>query len=122
MRSTLVVCRVLALAGIGMSFVPAATAADEKHVARGKVIYATGDAVEVNFGIDAGIAPGTVFEVVRTDGAGSVTLLGTVEITRAYPKSAIANFKPKRGVPVAKLDRQELPRQDDVIRPVSRRD
>jgi hypothetical protein len=75
-----------------------------------------GDYVLINLGIDAGVEPGTVLEVIRVAGKDAI-LLGTLTITKSvYPKEAVGTFTPARQVPVAKLRPEELPRKGDTVR------
>lgn len=81
---------------------------------RGSVQEVAGDFVRISIGIDAGLEPGSRLDIYRTDGGGQY--LGTLVVTRSlYPKEAVAEFKPKRSVPVAQLRPDELPRKGDTV-------
>jgi hypothetical protein len=89
---------------------------------RGRVEDVAGDLVTISVGIDAGVGVGTVLELYRTEGGGRY--LGTVKVTDAfnlYAKRAVAKFTPASGKSLAQLRPEELPRKDDLIRPVSER-
>jgi len=89
---------------------------------RGRVEDVAGDLVTISVGIDAGVGVGTVLELYRTEGGGRY--LGTVKVTDAfnlYAKKAVAKFPPASGQALARLRPEELPRKDDLIRPVSER-
>ena len=89
---------------------------------RGRVEDVAGDLVTISVGIDAGVGVGTVLELYRTEGGGRY--LGTVKVTDAfnlYAKRAVAKFTPASGKTLAQLRPEELPRKDDLIRPVSER-
>ena len=89
---------------------------------RGRVEDVAGDLVTISVGIDAGVGVGTVLEIYRTEGGGRY--LGTVKVTDAfnlYAKRAVAKFTPASGQPLARLRPEELPKKDDLIRPVSER-
>jgi len=86
---------------------------------RGEVERVAGDQVQISLGIDAGLAVGTVLDVIRMEG-GRGTFVGTVKVTSVqglYPKVAIVTFTPLRKVPLERLRPEELPRKDDVVRP-----
>ena len=73
-----------------------------------------GDFVHISIGIDAGLEPGSRLDVYRESGGGKY--LGTLVVTRSvYPKEAVAEFRPARGVPMAQLRPEELPRKGDVV-------
>ena len=73
-----------------------------------------GDFVHISIGIDAGLEPGSRLDVYRESGGGKY--LGTLVVTRSvYTKEAVAEFKPARGVPMAQLRPDELPRKGDVV-------
>lgn len=81
---------------------------------RGSVQEVAGDFVRISIGIDAGLEPGSRLDIYRTDGGGQY--LGTLVVTRSlYPKEAVAEFKPKRSVPVTQLRPDELPRKGDTV-------
>jgi hypothetical protein len=86
---------------------------------RGQVNRVLGDQLELSIGLDAGLAPGTVLDLYRTEGGGRY--LGTVKVTSAanlYPKQAIVTFTPARGnIPLDRLQPAELPRKGDEVRP-----
>jgi hypothetical protein len=89
---------------------------------RGRVEDVAGDLVTISVGIDAGLGVGTVLEIYRTEGGGRY--LGTVKVTDAfnlYAKQAVVKFTPASGQPLARLRPEELPKQGDLIRPVSER-
>lgn len=73
-----------------------------------------GDFVHISIGIDAGLEPGSKIDVYREAGGGKY--LGTLVVTKSvYPKEAVAEFKPARGVPVSQLRPDELPRKGDTV-------
>jgi hypothetical protein len=85
---------------------------------RGEVERVLGDQLQLSIGIDAGLAPGTVLDLYRTEGGGRY--LGTVKVTSAtnlYPKQAIVTFTPARGVPLERLRPEELPKKGDLVSP-----
>jgi hypothetical protein len=70
----------------------------------------------LNIGIDVGLEPGTVLELLRSDGKND-TVIGTVTITKSvYPKEAVGSFTPARKVPLKELKPEELPRKGDTVR------
>ncbi len=77
-----------------------------------------GDFVLISIGIDAGLEPGSRLDVYREGGGGKY--LGTLVVTKlVYPKEAVAEFKPMRGVPISQLRPDELPRKGDTVGQVS---
>jgi hypothetical protein len=83
---------------------------------RGAVIRVELDLLQLNIGRDAGLEPGTVLEVIRTDGKNE-SRLGTVTITKTlFPKEAVGAFTPARKVPFKDLAPEELPRKGDTVR------
>ncbi len=77
-----------------------------------------GDFVHISIGIDAGLEPGSRLDVFRESGGGQY--LGTLVVTKSvYPKEAVAEFKPARGVPISQLRPDELPRKGDTVGHVS---
>jgi hypothetical protein len=84
---------------------------------RGTVTKVSGEFVLVNIGIDVGLEPGSILEVVRTDDKNKTLTLGTITITKSvYPKEAVGTFTPARKVPLKELKPEELPRKDDAVR------
>jgi hypothetical protein len=70
--------------------------------------------VQISIGIDAGLEPGSRLDVYRESGGGKY--LGTLIVTKSlYPKEAVAEFRPMRGVPVSQLRPDELPRKGDTV-------
>ncbi|MDB5309758.1 MAG: hypothetical protein JWO38_3960 [Gemmataceae bacterium] len=68
----------------------------------------------VSIGIDAGLTNGAILDVYRADDGGHY--LGTVVISRVYPKEAVGTFKP--GDPlktIARLRPEELPKVGDTV-------
>ena len=86
---------------------------------RGTVVSdARGDLVQISIGIDAGLEPGSRLDVYRESGGGQ--FLGTLVVTKSItPKTAVAEFKPSRRVPIAQLRPDELPRKGDIVGVVS---
>lgn len=83
---------------------------------RGAVTKVVGEFVAINIGVDAGVEPGAVLEVIRIDGKNE-TSLGKVTITKTvYPKEAVGAFTPARKVPLSELKPEELPRKGDTVR------
>lgn len=81
---------------------------------RGTVTAYKDGYVQLSIGIDAGLTPGAVLDIFRSEGGGQY--LGTVMIERAYPKEAVAIFKPadvRRSI--AKLRAEELPKEGDTV-------
>ncbi len=77
-----------------------------------------GDFVHISIGIDAGLEPGAKLDIYRETGGGQY--LGTLVITKSvYPKEAVAEFRPARGVPVSQLRPDELPRKGDTVGHIS---
>jgi hypothetical protein len=73
-----------------------------------------GDFVHISIGIDAGLQPGSKLDVYRDTGTGQY--LGTLIVTsQVYPKEAIAEFRPARGVPTSQLRPDELPKKNDKV-------
>src|SRR5207248_4181899 len=54
--------------------------------------------VQLSIGLDAGVTPGAVLNISRLEGGGKY--LGTVYVTDARPKAAVAVFKPVSGKPM----------------------
>jgi hypothetical protein len=83
---------------------------------RGEVTDAAGELLTVSVGIDAGLAVGTVLDVVRVE---TGTYLGTAKVTSAlnlFPKQAIMTFTPKnRNVSPDRLPAGELPKKGDQV-------
>jgi len=78
-----------------------------------------GDFVHISIGIDAGLEPGSRLDVYRETGNGQY--LGTLVVTKSvYPKEAVAEFKPARGVSLSQLRPDELPRKGDTVGYVGR--
>lgn len=81
---------------------------------RGTVTNYKDGYVQLSIGIDAGLTPGAVLDIFRSEGGGQY--LGTIMIERAYPKEAVAIFKPadvRRSI--AKLRPEELPKVGDTV-------
>jgi hypothetical protein len=78
-----------------------------------------GDYALVSLGTDAGLEPGSRLAVYREGKEGRY--LGTLVVTKVYPKEAVAEFKPVRAVAVEKLRPAELPRKGDSVGLVSAR-
>ncbi len=77
-----------------------------------------GNFVAINIGIDAGLEQGSRLDVYRETEGGKY--LGTLVITKSiYPKEAVAEFRPARGVPISQLRPDELPRKGDTVGRVS---
>ena len=87
---------------------------------RGTVLKdASTDFVHISIGIDAGLEPGSRLDVYRETGGGQY--LGTLVVTKSiYPKEAVAEFKPARGVPFGQLRPDELPRKGDLVGRIGR--
>jgi hypothetical protein len=74
-----------------------------------------GEFVQISIGIDAGLEPGSRLDVFRTAG-GDGKYLGTLVVTSTLePKTAVAQFRPARPVPVGQLRPDELPRKGDTV-------
>ncbi len=86
---------------------------------RGTVVRdISGDFVQISIGIDAGLEPGSKLDIYRETGGGQY--LGTLIVTKSvYPKEAVAEFRPARGVPVSQLRPDELPRKGDTVGQIS---
>jgi hypothetical protein len=81
---------------------------------RGTVTNVNGDFVQISIGIDAGLEPGSRIDVYRETNGGKY--LGTLVVTKSiYPKEAVAEFRPARGVPLSQLRPDELPRKGDTV-------
>ncbi|AWM41430.1 hypothetical protein GobsT_75220 [Gemmata obscuriglobus] len=82
---------------------------------RGTVVSdLAGSFVEISVGLDAGVTPGARLDVFRETNGGRY--LGTLVVTKsAYPKNAVAEFRPARQVPVSQLKPEELPRKGDQV-------
>lgn len=81
---------------------------------RGTVTRVANEYVQISIGIDAGLEPGSRLDVYRETSGGQY--LGTLVVTKSvYPKEAVAEFHPKRGVPVSQLRPDELPRKGDRV-------
>ncbi|MDY3553069.1 hypothetical protein R5W24_002160 [Gemmata sp. JC717] len=73
-----------------------------------------GSFVEISIGLDAGVTPGARLDVFRETNGGRY--LGTLVVTKsAYPKNAVAEFRPASQVPVSQLKPEELPRKGDQV-------
>lgn len=80
---------------------------------RGKVVRVKGDAIELDVGLDAGLAPGQVLDVFRlTDGG---KYLGIIEVTEVTPKLATGRFKSAARKPLGKLKPEEFPQAGDQV-------
>jgi alanyl-tRNA synthetase len=86
---------------------------------RGQVTNVSGELLTISVGIDAGMAVGTVLDVIRLEGGGKY--IGTVKVTSAlnlFPKQAIVTFTPaRRDVPMDRLPIGDLPKSGDQVRP-----
>jgi hypothetical protein len=81
---------------------------------RGTVTKVDGSFVAVTVGIDAGVAVGMVLDIFRSEGAGQY--LGSVVITRVYPKQAVGEFKPANPRQTLKqLRPEQLPKAGDNV-------
>ncbi|MBY0459774.1 MAG: hypothetical protein K2V38_20840 [Gemmataceae bacterium] len=81
---------------------------------RGTVKSVSGNLVQINIGIDAGLEPGSRLDVYRLANGGQ--FLGTLVVTKSIqPKEAVAEFRPARGVPLTQLRSDELPRAGDLV-------
>ena len=81
---------------------------------RGTVTAVDGSFVAVTVGIDAGVAVGMVLDIFRSEGAGQY--LGSVVITRVYPKQAVGEFKPANPRQTLKqLRPEQLPKVGDNV-------
>ena len=81
---------------------------------RGTVERAEASFVQINIGVDVGLEPGLVLDVFRADDK-TGKYLGTVKITKVYPKEAVGTFTPASRAPVSKLKPDELPRKGDTV-------
>ncbi len=70
--------------------------------------------VVISIGLDAGVGPGAELEISRFEGGGK--FLGTVIVTEATPKKAVARFKPPYGKPpLARMAADDLPKAGDKV-------
>jgi hypothetical protein len=69
--------------------------------------------VQISIGLDAGVSPGAVLDVSRLEGGGKY--LGTVYVTDARPKAAVATFRPLSGKRINLLKPDELPKAGDMV-------
>ena len=81
---------------------------------RGTVTAYQDGLLVISLGYDAGVGPGTVLDVSRYEGGGK--FIGTVTVTDAYPKSAVARFNPPYGKPpLARMAADDLPKAGDKV-------